>query len=586
MPYLKPSKRLIRTHYIQSPRKKQYVSFTSILFIILFSPVLIAQIKNIPDNLVGAHYIIDNSNRIKIVTNPVPHKLNISKTNHAAYENIVDTNTSHIRYSYGEQYGVGYSCAESGSGLYSAVAWSFSGQRISLFGNTNNYSLWDFQTPGTIMNYTSISDTGGFIAAGSGANIFLLNRITGMPVQVFNLSSLSDTGAAGPVAITSAGDFFIGSAVRTDSSTVMGFHNGSNLIVWRYRIPNELFGLKMSGNDSLIIINSYSRFWVLKTYTGESIYQGLINPFSNDGTQTNQGISGNGNIIATVNYDGYLRVYHWNGTTYFFLWEHQENPGQFYNWMTSVDVSYDGNRISCGTLDFISDTVFDGKVKMFNTFSGSSPQWTYEGCGDEVSSVMFSKNGRILCAASWGNLHNPSVNNLLVFKTSNPNNIPLYAISGAGSFFCSGISNDGQTVIGSGREVHARSYGSGGTFYNLFIDTSAMPIGIQNNHNIQPADFKLFQNYPNPFNPSTVINYQLPSDGYVKLAIYDAIGKQVDVLINRIQKAGNYKVEWDATNYPSGVYLCRIVVNMLFEKKGTAKFADTYNNTKKMILLK
>ena len=385
------------------------------------------------------------------------------------------------------------------------------------------------------------------------------------------------------MAITSSGNFIVATEsdgqAATDSSTVIGFSNSSNVPVWKYRIGPTgtigglIYGIKMSGNDSLVIVNTYIEIYVIRTYTGQVIYSGLVNPGSTTtGTQAPQGISGNGNIIATINYYGYLRVSQWNGSTYNLLWQNQEPPGTYYNWMESVDISYDGTMIVGGTLNFLTSSTYDGKVKFWNIGS-STPVWTYAGTGDAVSDVHFSKNGRLLTAASWGNYYAPSTLNLLVFKTTHPVNLPWYAANSPGSFFACGISDDGQTVIGSGKAVHARAFGYGGNIYNLFIDTAENVVGTHNNHYSVPNTYALSQNYPNPFNPSTIINYQLPKSGYTKLSIYNMLGQEVKVLINEFQQAGTYDVKFDASELTSGVYFYKIQ-------------SGSYTDTKKMTLVK
>jgi len=113
-------------------------------------------------------------------------------------------------------------------------------------------------------------------------------------------------------------------------------------------------------------------------------------------------------------------------------------------------------------------------------------------------------------------------------------------------------------------------------YYNDF--QNCIPIGIQPISNEVPAKFMLYQNYPNPFNPSTKIKFALPpspkGEGlWVRVIIYDVLGREVSTLVNEGLKPGTYEVEWPAENYPSGVYFYTIT-------------SGNYFDSKKMILLK
>jgi len=78
------------------------------------------------------------------------------------------------------------------------------------------------------------------------------------------------------------------------------------------------------------------------------------------------------------------------------------------------------------------------------------------------------------------------------------------------------------------------------------------------NENAQPFSFYLSQNYPNPFNPNTTINFSIPNTSNVKLIIYDALGKEIEKLIDKEYGSGNYSVNWDASNLGSGVYFYKL----------------------------
>jgi hypothetical protein len=66
------------------------------------------------------------------------------------------------------------------------------------------------------------------------------------------------------------------------------------------------------------------------------------------------------------------------------------------------------------------------------------------------------------------------------------------------------------------------------------------------------------QSYPNPFNPATEIRFSIPEDGFVTLRVYDVLGRVVATLVDEVRQAGPYRVLWNATNVPSGVYFSRL----------------------------
>ena len=103
------------------------------------------------------------------------------------------------------------------------------------------------------------------------------------------------------------------------------------------------------------------------------------------------------------------------------------------------------------------------------------------------------------------------------------------------------------------------------------------PVGITNNNTVLPQ-YSLFQNYPNPFNPVTQIKFNIPVSGTTVLKIYDMLGKEVTTLVSQFMTAGSYNVDFDGSNFSSGVYFYRI------EASGVngSKFVDT----KRMVLVK
>jgi hypothetical protein len=85
--------------------------------------------------------------------------------------------------------------------------------------------------------------------------------------------------------------------------------------------------------------------------------------------------------------------------------------------------------------------------------------------------------------------------------------------------------------------------------------------------NETPKVYSLSDNYPNPFNPTTKINFQLPTDGFVTLKVYDMLGKEVSTLVNGDKKAGYYSYDFDASKLAAGVYIYRITANNFVQAK-------------------
>ena len=73
-----------------------------------------------------------------------------------------------------------------------------------------------------------------------------------------------------------------------------------------------------------------------------------------------------------------------------------------------------------------------------------------------------------------------------------------------------------------------------------------------------PEQFELFQNYPNPFNPTTTIRFAIPRNSDVTLTVFNFLGQPVATLLSGRFDAGDYKIEWNATEFPSGTYFYRI----------------------------
>jgi hypothetical protein len=122
------------------------------------------------------------------------------------------------------------------------------------------------------------------------------------------------------------------------------------------------------------------------------------------------------------------------------------------------------------------------------------------------------------------------------------------------------------------RGIHAASQIEFGTQ----VDPSQVQLGTERSpltdHKL-PENFFLEQNYPNPFNPTTTIQYELPRSLFVRLSVYDALGREVAILVNEKKEMGVHKVRFDGEALSSGVFFYRLQ-------------AGDFSRTGKMLMLR
>jgi hypothetical protein len=145
-----------------------------------------------------------------------------------------------------------------------------------------------------------------------------------------------------------------------------------------------------------------------------------------------------------------------------------------------------------------------------------------------------------------------------------------------GNDFLSGpeiISSGHGGPSGIGYNMHDNLIGVTNYNFNSINLIQLKPSEVKPENNVELYNFILFQNYPNPFNPATTIRYKISSRQYVQLKVYDVLGNEIETLVNEEKPAGNYNVEFDGSELPSGIYYYKLQT-------------DNYVETKKMLLLK
>ncbi|HRB01402.1 MAG TPA: T9SS type A sorting domain-containing protein [Ignavibacteria bacterium] len=249
--------------------------------------------------------------------------------------------------------------------------------------------------------------------------------------------------------------------------------------------------------------------------------------------------------------------------------------GTYYDVANSLAEGSDGSIYVTGVSGIlINQSTFD--IVTIKYDSNGTQKWSaiYNGAGNNTdigNKILIDENENVFVTgitSGQGTLKDIVIikydsagnqNDLLNFNSVNNLNENIY--EGI-------ISSNGELIL-------AGNVQTGNTSYSALTMSISTKTNINVNSNLIPDEFKLYQNYPNPFNPKTIINYELQVTGedLVNLKVFDVLGNEVAVLVNEKQNAGSYSVEFDGSNFSSGIYLYTLSTNGI-------------SNTMKMIMLK
>ncbi len=347
--------------------------------------------------------------------------------------------------------------------------------------------------------------------------------------------------------------------------------NGTN---WtRTSLNRWVLSLAANGNNVFAGTTDYSGVYS-STDSGTSWIQTLLGPrgvFS-------LALNGN-NVFAGTNYGLYLSTN--NGTSW---------TGISLGGSKVFSLAVNGNNVFAGTGD-------PGNGVYISTNNGTS--WTQTSL-NSVSVVSLAVNGNYVFAGSGGYGVYLSTNNGTTWAQTSLINqyVNALAVNGNSVFAGNWYPNGVYVSNNNGTSWTQRNEGlSNLTVRALCILNNYIFAGIAGNsvyrrplselvgiHPISeqlPEHFALYQNFPNPFNPTTKIKFDVPANLtlsgakglIVKLTIFDLLGRELATLINEPLNPGTYEAEWDASNYPSGVYYYRLT-------------ASSFSESRTMILLK
>ncbi len=243
---------------------------------------------------------------------------------------------------------------------------------------------------------------------------------------------------------------------------------------------------------------------------------------------------------------------------------------------------------SNGNINWIkNDTSSRGEPRILVATNGTSfvTSRNYDFASEDIRTTCINTNGNVVWTSVFGTITyeelpikivGESANNILILaRIDGISGFLKYTINGQllwvyRDTIRTGVAKDITVDQNNNILVTGRcSFGNS----NIFTAKYSQVIGIHPISNEIPKSYSLSQNFPNPFNPSTKIRFELPNAGNVKITMFDALGKEVKLLVNENLQAGVYETDFEASLYPSGVYFYRLQ-------------SGSFNQSKKMILIK
>ena len=252
------------------------------------------------------------------------------------------------------------------------------------------------------------------------------------------------------------------------------------------------------------------------------------------------------------------------------------------NDLRSIDISSDGmNGIAVGIYGTM--IVSSGDLLTWTIKPTPSETWLYN--------VKMTNDWQVGVSTGWGGAIRSTNggDDWLYFEVTNDMNFGALVLSDDGSGLIGGENGNIYNTTNSGFTWHQMNSNTSNKITNFYLleDNSAwavgkfgtilydpsIPVSIEPNDISIPDGFILKQNFPNPFNPSTQIEFSLPIDDFVNITVYNTIGQVVDIATSSYHTTGNYKVEWNGSELPSGIYFYQLRTS-------------TFTKSMKMLLVK
>lgn len=251
------------------------------------------------------------------------------------------------------------------------------------------------------------------------------------------------------------------------------------------------------------------------------------------------------NVLLETHGDGRVLKFTQNGDS---LWNYESN-----GLLTDIAIDKDNNILvsgytgGIGSFDYMINKISpEGNEIWSKTFNSD------EGLRDFASSIAVDEESNVYVTGSSHDMFSQGLcytlkyNSVGELKWQLRFDAPNSIFENPHSIFI----DDSNNVIIGGDFTDSTN---GANFFVMKIKQKS-GTGVQFLDANIPSQYFLSQNFPNPFNPITTIDFSIPEYGFVKVEVYDALGRKVRELINQELSAGNYSVDFHASDLSSGVY--------------------------------
>ncbi|MEQ9105738.1 MAG: SdrD B-like domain-containing protein [Rhodothermales bacterium] len=443
-----------------------------------------------------------------------------------------------------------------------------------------NQVSFEWESIGNLPIFTVASMTAGaqgeVYAGAPGEGIYVIydTDFDGIPDQAHQVANFMTSAVIQDMVVAPNGDIYAASygygvLYSSDGGNCWTRMNRGLENLWTFGIARTsdgtlFIGIWADGLGGIWRSTNNGRDWEFLAYGDRQIISLAVDPNDEDIIYAGANLAGEGSIVRSL--DG--------GDT----WQQLQSFIQPV-WAIQIDPN-NSNRIVVGTLgDGIYESLDQGAT--WNQIGAVA-----NGLADPNGfDLKFGPTGRLFAATNAG-----------VYVYDDQGGFPTYTWSlyGNGSEVY-----QMRTIEFVGSDIYAGTWNAGLVFYDsgtgdwtdlgladipviafavhqasetLVIGTSGS--GVYLNHNIRasfatdteeaptgselPSAFSLDQNYPNPFNPQTTIPFGLTESGPVRIAVYDVLGREVSMLVDRVMEPGQHRITWEAGDLPTGNYLVRM----------------------------